>query len=104
MPWWAWVLIAVGSYGLRLAIRRKGKAVAFKAGLAFSKLLITRLGKRLANHVEDIVDDVVDMLVEFKHGMNSDNGGTDAKVADSSKPTGKSIARGKRSKRAGWGR
>jgi len=103
MPWWGWVLIAVGSYGLRLAIRRKGKAVAFKAGLAFSKLLITRLGKRLANHVEDIVDDVVDMLVEFKHGMNSDNGGTDAKAVNGSKPTGKSIAAARR-KRAGWGR
>ena len=70
-------------------------------GRTVSNLLKKKLGKVGGRKVEKAIHRVVDA---FQLGLRYDNGGVaDEEVADSSKPTGKSIARGKR-KGTGWGR
>ena len=85
---WLWGAIIAAGVGAGIFIlKRKGKKIAFGAGLSLSKILITRFGAMLAGKIEDVIDFVGEMFEEFRRGMNSDNGA--AKPAKKRGKTGK---------------
>ena len=94
MKWWMYMLIAVVGFSGILTKYPE------QLGRTVSNLLVKKLGRVGGRRVEKVIHRVVDA---FQLGLRYDNGGTDEEVADSSKPTGKSIARNKR-KGTGWGR